>query len=88
MSIVFKIVAAIGFLIALAWVILDLKFDSALAVATTGLALIGAFVVPAVVKKKPNQAQSVSDGSIGIQSAGDVNVTGNIKSSNDDHRAK
>lgn len=69
-----KLITALGLSIAIAWLYIDPKFDSAVATATALAALIALFVIPTKKKQSPNQSQTVTERSTGIQAGGDVNI--------------
>ncbi|MEX0804236.1 MAG: hypothetical protein WD688_13105 [Candidatus Binatia bacterium] len=78
-----KILAMIGLVGAIAWLVADPGFEPALAVVAAISALVSAFVVERRLRRQPQQHQSVSKSSTGIQAGGDVNI-GNLSSDKHD----
>lgn len=74
MNTIFKIVTALAFIAASAWIYFDLKFDSIFAFFISLAAVIALFIVPKMQKKSPNLSQSISNQSKGIQAGRDVNI--------------
>lgn len=74
MDLTFKIVTSLAFIAASLWLYFELKFDSILAFFVSLAALLALFVSSKSIKKKPNQKQSVSNNSEGIQAGRDINI--------------
>lgn len=74
MNLTFKIVTSLAFIAASFWFYFEPKFDSIFAFFVSLAALIALFVSPKLIKKQPNQNQSVSNNSEGIQAGRDVNI--------------
>lgn len=76
-----KVLAVIALIASIAWFINDPGFEPGLVIITSISTLIVQFVTEKKRKKKKSsnqQAQTVSQSSVGIQAGGNVNI-GNIK---------
>jgi hypothetical protein len=69
-----KLLAAIALIGSIAWLIVDPGFEPALAVVAAISALVSTLLIQKRVARRPQQHQSVSKSSIGIQAGGDVSV--------------
>lgn len=72
-----KFLAVIAFLGSLAWCVAAPDWEPAIAIVTTLIALIGAWVSTGKEKAQASQTQSVQGDGVGIQAGGDVHM-GNI----------
>lgn len=72
MLLIVKILSAIVFLGSIAWFCAAPDYEPAIAIATSLITLIGAFI--AEKKRKASQHQSLGKNSLGIQAGGDVHI--------------
>lgn len=82
MRIILRILSVIALGIAGAWLYFDRSFEPALTTVVSISALISTFFF-GNSQGKANQSQHVGDGSTGIQSGGDVNISFGSKQSKD-----
>ena len=69
-----RILAGVGLLLSIAWLIAQPGYAPGLAIITSALTLISTFVVQRKSVRRAQQHQSVSKSSVGIQAGGDVTV--------------
>lgn len=74
MNLFLKIVTSLAFFAASLWLYFEPKFESISAFFVSLAALVTLFVSHKLTKKQPNQNQSISDSSEGIQAGRDVNI--------------
>lgn len=74
MKTTFRFVSILALICASIWVVYDFKFDSIFALLISLAGLIATFISPKLAKKQPNQNQSISNNSEGIQAGRDVNI--------------
>lgn len=74
MIIFFRLITTLALLIAIAWLYVDPKFDSAFATAIALAAVIALFVTTKKMKQSPSQSQAITNNSTGIQAGGDVKI--------------
>jgi hypothetical protein len=77
MIFIFRLITTLALLIAIIWLCVDPKFDSAFATAIALAAVIALFVSTKKTKRPRNQSQVVTNHSSGIQAGGDVNMGSN-----------
>ncbi|WP_145732367.1 hypothetical protein [Nitrospirillum pindoramense] len=71
----FRIASGVALLAALAWLVMEPKFDSVVAAATAFAAFIGSMLVKKErLPKTREQSQNVNNNSTAIQAGGDINV--------------
>ncbi|MDZ7862433.1 hypothetical protein [Acidovorax sp.] len=69
-----KILAALSFVGAVAWMVKDPGFEPVLAILGASATFIGLMLTDRKKTLEPTQNQTVSAGSLGIQAGGDVNI--------------
>lgn len=69
-----KVLAVIGLVVAIGWLISDPGFESALAIVVAISTLISTVIVERKRANPPQQHQSVLKSSVGIQAGGNVNI--------------
>ena len=69
-----KILSVIALIISIAWLIAEPGYKSGMAAIGSISALITAFLVEKRNARRPQQHQSVSKSSVGIQAGGDVSI--------------
>lgn len=80
MIFIFRLITTLGLLIAITWLCVDPKFDSAFATAIALAAVIALFITAKKIKRSPSQSQVVTNNSSGIQAGGNVNM-GSVRAS-------
>lgn len=74
MKLFFRIVTSLALIAASFWLYFEPKFDSIFAFLISLAGFVALFVSHKSTKKQPNQTQSVSNSSEGIQAGRDVNI--------------
>lgn len=80
MIFIFRLITTLALFIAIIWLYVDPKFDSAFASAIALAAVIALFVTTKNTKRASKQSQVITNHSSGIQVGGDVNM-GSINTS-------
>lgn len=76
--IIVKFLATIALLSSIIWIVVDFGFESGLALVGSLSALVSAFHIDKRNARRPQQHQSVSQSSTGIQAGGNVSI-GNVE---------